>query len=228
LQREVAGDEEPIREWPLSLQGVLELKLAAARHTDRLAQLDAINRVIRDLEGMGGRTLVRISFGDDGSEDRVERFWDSGAFGALRDTLFLLERLSPERDPRRQGFERLQAGGRALVHGDPEAALSHAVLAAASILDVPLADVPAQAAERTLEGPAWRPFTRQIFERAIELVRAAADGRPNAAVALFLAPTALRATEALLHGPLPGRNLSGPELADLIDAENPLESIGDA
>jgi len=228
LQRQLASDREPIMEWPLSLQSVLEIETERSHATDRLARLDAITRVGRNLAALDTQTSVKISFGDGGAKDRVERFWDAGAFGLLKNQLLLLERLDPDSDPRSDGYQRLQLGVSALMHGDPEAALTHAVLAAATILDVPLTELPATAAERTLDAPERQPFTQRTFERAIAVVQATADGRPNAGAALFLAPTTLRATEALLHGPLPARNLSGIDIADLVDADNPLDPLGDA
>lgn len=256
LQRKVAAEDEalkavgspPLKEWPLSIEGVAELEVGPelemhARQL-RMAQLDALTGVADVVQGLREPANVSISINEDNSEE-VERFWAAGAFGLLRDRLALLERITREHDRIQQqlnsetpdptadaavdsrfaAFDRLQLGTQAWTGGDPEAALIHGVAAIASALGASTSELPAKVAEAADDQPGLNELSGETFTKAIQLAEATLQGRPNVAVAVFLAPVALRIAHLLILGPMPSEGLTGTELGDLIESEQPLQPL---
>ncbi len=123
-------------------------------------------------------------------------------------------------------FERLRLGTQAWIHGDPEAAVFHAVSAVAGTLNVSPDLVSAKLAEEADERQAsFSKEQAEILTRAAEMVTGAIAGSSNLAVATLLAQSALRAAHVLILGPVPGRSLSPSELAALVESRRPLQPL---
>jgi hypothetical protein len=201
----------------------------------RLAQITALQAVTETLAAFREPSTVQFTVGQDGQ--RMDRFWDAGAFALLRTRIELLERLTreherwlaqheqaeprvPESDPGAT-LDRLFLGARALGHGDPEAALLHATAALAaryaSSPDGPLAAI-RQEALGSDHIPVEAP---EMLERAFTVTARLSEGRENLAVATLLAQETLALAHSLLVGPLPDRQASTKELAEMFEAGMP-------
>jgi hypothetical protein len=256
LQRKVAAEDKglkaagraPLKEWPLSIEGVAELEVEPdvevhARQL-QMAQLDALAGVTDVVHGLQEPANITISIGEDNRED-VERFWAARAFSLIRDRLALLERITREHDRVQQrlksetkdptadaaadnrfaAFQHLQLGSRAWSSGDPEAGLIHGVAAVATALGVSTSDLPAKIAVVADDRPGLNELSGETLAKAIQLAEATLQGHPNVGVAVFLAPVALRIAHLLILGPLPSEGLTGTELADLIESQQPLRPL---
>ncbi len=201
----------------------------------RMAQITALQAVTETLAAFREPSTVQFTVGEDGQ--RVDRFWDAGAFALLRTRIGLLERVTREHErwlaqheqAGRQvpesdlgaTLERLFLGARALGHGDPEAALLHATAAlAARYASSP--DGPLAAIRQEVSGsdhiPAEAP---EMLERAFTVTARLSEGQENLAVATLLAQETLALAHSLLVGPLPGRQASTKELAEMFEAGIP-------
>ena len=200
-----------------------------------MAQITALQAVTETLAAFREPSTVQFTVGEDGQ--RVDRFWDAGAFALLRTRIGLLERVTREHErwlaqheqAGRQvpesdlgaTLERLFLGARALGHGDPEAALLHATAAlAARYASSP--DGPLAAIRQEVSGsdhiPAEAP---EMLERAFTVTARLSEGQENLAVATLLAQETLALAHSLLVGPLPGRQASTKELAEMFEAGIP-------
>jgi len=201
----------------------------------RMAQISALQAVTETLAAFREPSTVQFTVGR-GSQ-RMDRFWDAGAFALLRTRVGLLERLTSEHERwlaqhERDGqqvresdlgatLDRLFLGARALAHGDPEAALLHATAALAaryrSSPDGPLATIRQKASESD-HIPAE---ATEILERAFTLTARLGEGHENLAAATLLAQETLALAHGLLIGPLPGQHASTKEIAEMFEAGVP-------
>jgi hypothetical protein len=242
-----AGFDPRIAEWPVPPRTLAALDDEPdddeQRRRLRLAQLDALVGVAEALEGLREASTVQISFGRGDSAgaglhpETVERFWDAGAFRILRARTELLERITADYDraqarllgepvntgsgrPSRRAFDRLQLAAHALAGGDPEAALVHTTCCVHDVLDLSGDDTEAElrAAE---QGSSLDDESIQILLHAFRVVDGLGHGKPAPATAVLVAHDAARIAHGLVFGHLPQPTMSGRELADLIEAEQP-------
>lgn len=209
----------------------------------RLAQLDALVGVTEALEGLREASTVQISFGRGGSAgealqpETVERFWDAGAFRILRARTELLERITADHDyvqarvlgepvdpgsgrSSRRAFDRLQLAAHALAGGDPEAALVHTACCVHDMLDLS-GDNPEAELRAADQGSGLGEEDVQILLRTFRVADGLGRGKSAPATAVLLAHDAARIAHGLVFGHLPQPTMSGRELADLIEAEQP-------
>jgi len=167
-----------------------------------------------------------------GPDERVERFWDAGAFRLLDVRLEHLRRLLGEHEQclrHRQGevsdrdaigtaFQRLQLASRALASADPEAALMHAWLAAIVMFpDTSPDELAATIGELARGNSNLRPFA-EAGQRALELAQRLCDGKPVDLGAVSLLAEMAVGIVGELHLPWP----EGPR-GDLMDIASEIE-----
>lgn len=236
-----AGVNPRIPGWPpnpemlVALDPGLQPESTGRSRDLRMAQITALQAVTETLAAFREPSTVQVTVGQDGQ--RVDRFWDAGAFALLRTRIGLLERVTSEHErwlaqheqAGRQvpesdlgaTLDRLFLGARALAHGDPEAALLHATAALASRYgsdpDGPMGAI-RQEASGSDHIPAEAP---EILERAFTVTARLSEGQENLAAATLLAQDTLALAHSLLVGPLPGRHATTKELAEMFEAEIP-------
>jgi hypothetical protein len=245
-----AGVEPRLAGWPADLAtlGALDRDrdhddIGRSREL-RMAQLNALHAVLEVLPAFNGPSTIQVSFGP-GEVERVDRFWDAGAFSLLRARLGLLERLTAEHESwlerrsrtsdgreaqgeRRRTLDRLFLGARALAHGDPEGALLHAAAALAERFGSEAGEISAAIRELATTTEHLPAEAGDVLERAVGFVRNLTRGEDNLAAATLLAQDTLALTHGLLVGPVPDEQMSGRELADLFEADLPeTESLED-
>ena len=185
----------------------------------RIAQITALQAVDETLAAFRQPSTVQFTVAQDGQ--RVDRFWDAGAFALLRTRIGLLERVTMEHQrwlaqhrasrtagprerpgsdarkavPRRAGARTRRPGGRAS--------------ACRRRTRRPLREQPRRTAGGDTPGgigsdhiPAETP---EILERAFTVTARLGEGRENLAVATLLAQETLALAHSLLVGPLPDR-----------------------
>jgi hypothetical protein len=242
-----AGLDPRIAEWPVSPGTLAALGDEPDDEEElrrlRLAQLDALAGVTEALDGMREASTVQISFGRRESAgeglqaETVERFWDAGAFRILRARAELLERITADHDraldrllgepvdqssgrTSRRAFDHLQLAAHALAGGDPEAALVHTTCCVHEVLDLS-GDNPEAGLRAAEQGSGLDDESIQILVRAFRVADGLGRGKPSPATAVLLAHDAARIAHGLVFGHLPRPTMSGRELADLIESEQP-------
>lgn len=240
-----AGVDTRIEEWPLSDERLASLvpPAGAEERTKQsgLAQLNAFLEVMETLDGLRKPGNITVSFNQEG--ESVERFWSAGAFALLKDRVSLLERLTREQDRdvaeavEQEGkeasgpgsfdaFERLRLGSRAFMHGDPEAAVFHGLMAVAVFLGITTDQIAAKLADPPAEGrSALSEEEKQILSLAADATTRSLAGAPNLPLATLLAEATLRAAHKLTIGPVADSDLSPDELAELIESRQPLQPL---
>jgi hypothetical protein len=200
-----AGIDPQIPAYPLPPSEIAQLSLEPDDERRwrqlQLAELDALMLLLEALEAMRAPSAQTIYI----DQQRVETWWEAGAFALVRARAQLLARVSEQAalaeatvigtkmEPAASAmfFDRLRLAGDAVQHADVEAALVHARLALRLRAAAEGDDVPADLLQRLADDARLGdegPLLRLLDEAALKI----AAGQPlDVGAAVVLAPRAL-------------------------------------
>lgn len=228
------GLDGALAEWPLSPArlGMVDVEpdsLERAEEQLRWAQLGAMEDLVEASRALREPTTTTIHIGP---PERVERFWDAGGFRLVEDRLRHLKRLMDSHrrllsqlaegasgdHPDRLSWERLKLAERALLAGDPEAAIFHAHRSiAATFSDVSGDKLPAAVVAALAERPTVAVFA-PAAERALEAGhRLREGGSIDLGAASLLAEIAVGVAGAVQMPDMPAPSGSLNDLAEEIE-----------
>jgi hypothetical protein len=199
-----AGVDPQVPAYPLAVEEIARLSLEPDDERRwrqlQLAELDALVLLLAALEAMRAPSAQTIYL----DEQRVETWWEAGAFALVRDRVGLLVRVSEQAALAEAAvmntsfdsappafFDRLRLAAKALEHGDVEAALVHARLALPLRAALECDSVPDDLLERLANDPRLvddAPLLRLLEQAATKL---AAGEALDIGTATLVAPRAL-------------------------------------
>lgn len=189
--------------WPLPLDELASITPGSAQDSRwrTRAEIAAFIQVLDALRGLQEPTRIEFRF-IRGERQRLETFWEAGAFAILRSRLELLQALvGLRRDdghPVREPMRRLRLAQASWLRGDPESCMAHAIAGLCTWCGVTVEELPAAlSAEVGLQ----EAGLRECVVAAIGLYRYSQDGGPSLAAATLLARCLADALLMLVQGP---------------------------
>ncbi len=200
-----AGVDPQVPAYPLPATEIARLSLEPDDERRwrqlQLAELDALMLLLEALEAMRSPSAQTIYI----DEQRIETWWEAGAFALVRARARLLARVSeqaaiaeaavlgaPKEPTASEGFfDRLRLAGDALEHADVEAALVHARLALLQRAAADVNEAPTDLLQRIADDPRLgdeAPLLRLLDEAALKI---AGGEALDIGAAVVIAPRAL-------------------------------------